>query len=164
MTERTKRGPGRPTKFEDKRVGKILRAVRAGNYLETAARMAGVGASTLHRWMASEEEGFRDFREAVEKARAEAEAADLKLLRSLGVKHGAWQSLAWRLERRNPVLWGVRLKVMVDAEVETMLDKLRAALPAEWYEVALAALASDGGLAAPRSAPGGGSAGSDAAP
>ena len=49
MTER-KRRRGRPSKMTDERVTKILEALRAGNYLETAARYAGVSYETLNEW------------------------------------------------------------------------------------------------------------------
>jgi len=46
-----------PTKLTPERSERILRAMRAGNYLEAAARSAGVHPSTVYRWL---ERGERD--------------------------------------------------------------------------------------------------------
>jgi hypothetical protein len=123
---------GRPTKFGDKRAAAVLRAVRAGNYLETAARLAGVDQATLHRWMAREEPMFREFREAVEKARSEAEARDVRSVGRAAAK--TWKAAAWRLERRNPTRWGPRVTVMVREAFEAALARLEAQLDAATFE------------------------------
>jgi transposase len=73
-----RRHGGRPTKLTDEVHDKIVQAVRAGNYLETAAYYAGVHPATVHRWMKEADEpgaarAKREFREAVTRARAEAE-------------------------------------------------------------------------------------------
>jgi transposase-like protein len=74
---RRKRG-GRPTKLTVEVHDKIVAAVRAGNYVETAAAYAGVHPTTVFRWLREAEEpgasrAVREFRYALDSARAESE-------------------------------------------------------------------------------------------
>lgn len=105
---------GRPTKLTPEVQERIVSAIRAGNYLETAAAYAGVNQSTLHRWVArgKEEdapEEFREFCEAVERARAEAEVRTVALIQQAAPN--SWQAAAWYLERSHPKRWARREKV-----------------------------------------------------
>lgn len=93
---------GRPTKFTAERRECILDAIRAGNYVETAARAAGVGKSTFYEWL----ERFPEFADAVEKARAEAETRYVAVIEQATVT--SWQAAAWWLERSAPDRWGRR--------------------------------------------------------
>lgn len=97
-----KRKPGRPTKLTDERVETILVALRAGNYLETAARVAGVSYQTLNEWR----KDFPEFSEAVEKARAEAEARNVAMVQTAA--RSTWHAAAWWLERSFPSRFGRR--------------------------------------------------------
>jgi DNA invertase Pin-like site-specific DNA recombinase len=67
----------RPTKLTPPVAERIVKAFRAGNYAEAAARSAGIGASTYYRWLErgeAEEVGIpRDLLEEVRRAEAEAE-------------------------------------------------------------------------------------------
>ena len=62
---------------------------------------------------------YSDFRDAVEKARAEAEAQKLKAIH-IAATDGTWQAAAWWLERSFPDRWGRRERIEVDttAKVE----------------------------------------------
>lgn len=76
----TPRGVGRPCKLTPEVAERICALVREGQYLTTAAAVCGVGESTVYRWLGEGEddnapERFREFREAVTRARAEAERA-----------------------------------------------------------------------------------------
>jgi transposase len=93
---------GRPSKFTVERQEQILEAIRGGNYLETAARAAGVGKSTFYEWL----ERFPDFADAVESARAEAEARNVAIIEKAA--QASWQAAAWWLERSFPYRWGRR--------------------------------------------------------
>lgn len=73
-----RRRRGRPTKLTPDVHEKIVAAIRAGNYIETAAHYAGVAPGTVFRWLkeADEPGAHRakvEFREAVNHARAESE-------------------------------------------------------------------------------------------
>ena len=123
---------GRPSKINEQRAEKIIRAIRAGNYIETAAALAGISKSTLYAWMkrgAAEmdrlendpkakpkksELPFLDFSNAVNIALAEAENRDIEAINK--AVHEDWRAAAWRLERKFPDRWG--RKDRLQAEVE----------------------------------------------
>lgn len=117
----TERPFGRPTLLTPQVQDTIINAVRIGSYLDDAASLAGVARGTLFRWLAWGRDAgnrsdagdelddrdllYRDFCDAVEKARADA------MLRNIGViqtaaQNGTWQAAAWYLERTNPKKWG----------------------------------------------------------
>jgi len=103
---------GHPSKFNEDRAEKLLQAVRGGNYLETAARYAGLSYSTLRRWILKADDPdappeYGEFRDALEKARADAEVASLAKIQK-AASEGAWQASAWYLERSWPERWGRR--------------------------------------------------------
>lgn len=105
---------GRPPKFNEEAANRIVIAVRGGNYMETAAALAGISKDTLYAWLrtgARQKSGqLRDFSDAVKKALGEAEATDLALIQK-AAKDGAWQAAAWRLERRFRDKWGKSIAV-----------------------------------------------------
>lgn len=109
---------GRPPKLTPEIRKRIVDAVRAGNYLETAAKFAGVAKQTLYNWMARGRRAsrgeYREFVDAVEKALSDAEVADVAII-GKAAREGNWQAAAWRLERKFPDRWGRRTKV--EAEV-----------------------------------------------
>lgn len=88
---------------------RIVRAIQAGNYQETAARFGGIGVSTFYKWMArgldEPDSKYGEFREAVENAKAAAEVMDVALI-DQAAKDGSWQAAAWKLERKFPHKWG----------------------------------------------------------
>jgi UDP-N-acetylmuramoylalanine-D-glutamate ligase len=91
----------RPTKLTPEVQAAICAHVRAGGYTKTAARAAGVARDTFHEWMrrgVAEEAGpYRDFYDAVERARAEHELDLIALLRKAAPK--AWKAAAFLLDR-----------------------------------------------------------------
>jgi len=99
----------RPTKLTPEVQERIITALRAGNYQETAANYAGISAATFYDWMARgrEEPGsvFAEFLDAVEKAKSDAEVRDLYLI-DQAAQTGSWQAAAWKLERKFPHKWG----------------------------------------------------------
>jgi transposase len=129
---------GRPTKLTPEVQERIITALRAGNYQETAANYAGISAKTFYEWMQrgkdEPESIYRDFREAVEKAKSDAEVRDLYLI-DQAAQSGSWQAAAWKLERKFPQKWGrvnrteisgpegKPLKVEVDHK-QALLEKL----------------------------------------
>lgn len=103
---------GRPSAFNQERAERLINAVRAGNYYATAAAYAGISYSTLRRWILKSEDAdappeYIAFREALEKARADAEVAALAKIQKAS-NEGAWQAAAWYLERSHPDRWGKR--------------------------------------------------------
>lgn len=123
---------GRPTRLTPDVHAALVEALTTGCYRETAARAAGIGVSTLYRWLEQGEADIehdkatphRELREALEKAEADAEQTALKIIRAAAPKN--WQAAAWMLERKNPDRWGRRdaMKVEHSGSVKTDLSKL----------------------------------------
>ena len=98
----------------------ITAALRAGNYIETACQYAGISAATYYRWLTEADQPdatdlHRDLREAVEKARADAEVRNVQLIQQ-AAQGGTWQAAAWWLERSHPKKWGRQQKVELSGE------------------------------------------------
>lgn len=122
---------------------RILAALRAGNYLSTAAEAAGLHPQTLSSYLERGEADreherntpYAAFFEAVKKARGEGEAALVARIARAG--HDSWQANAWLLERQYPERWGRRDRVglehsgrvnvshdEIDREIERLTEKL----------------------------------------
>ena len=105
----------RPTKLTPELIERVTLAIRAGNYAKTACEMVGIGETTFYRWM---EEGaqdkakplFREFRESIKRAEAEAEVRSVALIRQ-AADGGTWQAAAWYLERKHGDRWGRNDKI-----------------------------------------------------
>lgn len=86
---------------------KIIARVRAGNYIEVAARSCGIPKQTFYDWLlrgGRGEQPFKALADAVEDASAEAELRDATIIGQHATTH--WQAAAWRLERHFPKRWG----------------------------------------------------------
>jgi hypothetical protein len=156
---------GRPSIISRKLQDEICKAIRAGNYMETAAAYAGVSKDSLYEWMKrgaverrrrehwgtkkkpgtqekrqhtlalKNEQPYLEFSDAVQKALADSEVADLltvgkaakggelltveevekvfpdgrtekKIRKEMSAPQ--WQAAAWKLERRFPDKYGRR--------------------------------------------------------
>lgn len=131
---------GRPSKLTDDTQQRILDALRLGTTQENAARYAGIGPATYYRWL---EQGaqddapdeYREFRDAVEQARAEAEVRNVAIIAD-AAKRGTWQAAAWFLERSMPKAWSLTRRteltgadggpVEVAVDVDTLESRLAA--------------------------------------
>ena len=76
---------GRPTKLTPEVRERIVKSVRQGNFIETAAEAAGVHRGTVFRWIQEANEGHPDpnraeFRDALMQARADAESTMVALV------------------------------------------------------------------------------------
>lgn len=113
----------RPTKLNDDTKEKVITAIKAGSYVETAAAFAGIAKSTLYEWLrkgANEKEGiYRQFAEEVEQALAHADVRDIGIIAAAAQK-GVWQAAAWRLERKHPDQWGRRQVIQVGTGDEAL--------------------------------------------
>lgn len=114
---------GRRSRLTPEIQERVVDAIQAGNYLETAAAYAGIADSTMYNWLdrgrkerdraqsddtqiKATEQPFVDFLEAVEKARATAEVRAVALIQKAA--SDTWQAAAWYLERSAPKKWGRR--------------------------------------------------------
>ena len=120
-------------KQEDRAIARI----KAGNYEETAAALAGIPRTTwlynkrvARKLISDVEEGVRDlkvqpltlgeerlviFYERIRVARAASKAAHLKNIVDAGKKE--WQASGWYLERTDPEHYGKRESIRVAASV-----------------------------------------------
>lgn len=138
---------GRPTKLTPEVQRRIVKAVRCGNYGETAAASEGVQRSTYYEWMERGRKGespFAEFADAVTRARAVAERRMVNVVRTDAVQNA--ESARWYLERSASDRWGRRDKLTIEsavnAELDAMLAKLEAGLTPEEYDRVLAVLTS----------------------
>lgn len=111
----------RPTKRNKEVEGRILDALRAGNYRKHAAAYAGISYDTLREW----EKEFSEFSESLKKAEADAIAKNVGVVQLAGGTH--WQAAAWWLERRYPEEFGRRV-VKVEGKVDLGLDEVFSAI------------------------------------
>ena len=143
---------GRPSKFVPDAAAAVLAHVRRGSPRHIAANAAGLGRSTLMRWMArgkKELRGqFRDFWDAVKKAEAEAVVTSLERIQAAGKggalvsrtsvtnSHGVttivekfaqpiWTADAWLLERRHPDEFAVNAREIkaLTKEMKTLAER-----------------------------------------
>ena len=104
---------GRPDKLTPETQAKIVQAVRAGAFIETAAAYAGISKVTLYDWMKRGNKAphgkFRDFLNAVTQAFSEATVADLAQISAAAAKD--WRAAAYRLEKRERNLYGPHVQI-----------------------------------------------------
>lgn len=93
-------------------VQQFLEAVGEGNYLDTAAKLAGLSKVTVYEWLKradTGEEPYATFANSFKRAEARAEAHLVSLQRKAaeaGPQY--WAAAATQLERRHPDRWGKR--------------------------------------------------------
>jgi hypothetical protein len=95
----------------------ILMAVRAGNYPEVAARLAGISAATYYRWCKDPRPPYVAFRAALDKADAECEAMVIGNLARLS--RMSKRAAAFLLERRWPNKWAKSRRLPAEAPAVT---------------------------------------------
>ena len=100
----TKKNTGRPSKLTADIQNKIIEAIRAGAYVETAAAYAGINKTTFYDWLKKGARGeapaFVEFSNAVQKALASSEMRDIVTITKAA--ESQWQAAAWRLRNQPP--------------------------------------------------------------
>ena len=108
----TKAGQGVPSRIgEVDTVQAFLEAIHDGNYVETASDLAGLSKVTVYDWIKRGEAGetpFNLFADAVKRASARAEAAEVAKVREAGKDPRFWAASMTYLERRHPDKWARR--------------------------------------------------------
>ena len=129
-------------------IDKIVKNVKRGLYLETAAELSGVPRATFFEWLRKGRSGksnapgiglYRRLVREVEEALAWAEARDADLIRIAAKTQ--WQAAAWRLERRFPERWALRqiitnlAETKSDENTKEVLETCRDILPPDMFEL-----------------------------
>ena len=103
---------GRPSDIgSQSTLQQFLEAVGEGNYIETAAKLAGITKQSVYEWIKRGEAGerpFDTFADAVKEAEARAEAKMLANVRKASELPQFWAAGMTVLERRHPERWGKR--------------------------------------------------------
>ena len=92
-------------------VQQFLEAIGDGNYIETAAKLAGLSKVTVYEWLKRGQAGeaaYVAFANAVERAEARAEAKMVANVRRASELPQFWAAAATHLERRHPDRWSKR--------------------------------------------------------
>ena len=131
---------GAPLKINEEIIFQITKAVKNGNYIETASAYVNIDKTTLYDWLRrgrrerdrvrkdgrlrikKDEQIFVNFSHALEKALAEAEMRDVMIVGKAGETQ--WQASAWRLERKFPEKWG-RHRNVSDLDIEEQKARIR---------------------------------------
>lgn len=175
---------GRPTKLTPELADQIVQNLRAGAYIETAAKAAGINKTTLHDWLnrgQREDSGtFRDFHAACMVAMADDEMRDVRRVQQLGEAKVtvpcpacseavevpvpdkvALAAVTWKMERKAPDRYGGKIKIehRTQDRIHEIVDAVEPHMPPESYAHflrALAAIMGEEGLAAAEAPEGGG--------
>lgn len=143
---------GRSTKLTPEVQKKIVDAISSGNYAEVAATYAGISRKTYFEWLVRGRKAkagiYRDFRDAVMDASAQAEMSAVLYIRKAMPED--WRAAATYLERRYAKRWARRdaLKLQGDKKnplviTATTLGVADTELD-EWRKVKREEIASNG--------------------
>jgi transposase len=113
---------GRHPKLTEDVQAKILQAIATGATRRTAAAFAGIGERTLYTWLASDRSPFRQFRQAL--LLAEANATILMIGAVRNAASTSWQAAAWWLERKYPDEWGKKDRIEFSELIRASAEKL----------------------------------------
>lgn len=139
------------TPIDDVRVKNLIEALNAGNYVDHACDYAGIGKSTIYRWIDRgqneadrieaggkpdpHEKQYLELWEAIKKARASAMVRNVAIIQQ-AARNGTWQAAAWWLERTAPQQFGRRLSAEITGaeggaiNVSVTVDALEAKIAA----------------------------------
>jgi hypothetical protein len=155
----TKKAGRKVTQSDDPRVERLIEALNAGNYLEHACDYAGIGKSTVYRWLDRgqneaeridagnepnpDEHTYLELWDAIKKARASAMVRNVAIIQQ-AARGGTWQAAAWWLERTAPQQYGRRLSAEVTGaeggaiNVSVTVDALESKIAALLGDVVIA--------------------------
>lgn len=119
----------RKTKLTKNVTEKLVKAIKAGNFIDVAVVYAGISTASYYRWreradkeltritkalehnsyakILRSERKYVEFRDTIDEALSVAEVAAVFTIRSTFPDD--WRSAAWYLERRYPDRWGRKI-------------------------------------------------------
>lgn len=103
---------------------KIIKYIKAGNYVETACDAVGINKTTYYDWIKKGEAGkepYLNYANAIKKAKAEAIIKNVLVIQIAAKKN--WQAAAWWLERTCYKLFG-RKELVGGIEDKPILHKV----------------------------------------
>lgn len=114
---------GQPTKFSPELQDRICQLIRVGTSIDIAAEATGISRASFFNY----QNAHPRFREAVEQARAEAEAILVGRVQK-AAQAGSWRAACWLLERQWPERWAAladrrQLSDDMDRELTQLLAK-----------------------------------------
>ncbi len=127
----------------------IVEFLKAGNFFETACAAAGVRVTTARNWLLvgtdPDAGDCTEFRNDVLKAMAEAEASLVNVMHEAALA-GDSKAAMQLLERRYPVRWAQKIRVVVEEQLSAAVDRverLESEIGREALDRVLDALAGD---------------------
>lgn len=102
-----KRRKGNPSKMDGRKVNKIIRLIKQGNYVKQAVISAGINYQTHLSWMAKGKKGispYDEYYEKIERAKSESET-DLVGALHESIEQGNVGIAQWMLARKFPKRW-----------------------------------------------------------
>lgn len=106
----------------------IVELLEGGNFLETAASVAGITPAKCRQWLRlgrEPESPFAEFRKEVLRALAASEAEALKIITKAAANGNVKAAIQW-LEKRHPTRWNVDVKREVANQLNGILDRIEA--------------------------------------
>lgn len=108
------------SKLTPDRAARIIQAVKAGNFLNVAAKFANIGERTLSRWLSKgrdhQDTGrttiYSTFLRDVDAAECAAEVFAVAQIRQAAAEN--WTAAAWYLERKYPDRWGRKDRTLLE--------------------------------------------------
>ena len=129
---------GRPPKYTPEVAQRIVDAIAAGNFLETAAAYGGISYECFNQWIRRgerETDGiYCGFLQDVHEAKAKAEVTLVATIKKASTND--WKAAGWLLTSRYPERWSEtqRIKVEVEKQLSSTLDALESKLPPHIFE------------------------------
>lgn len=131
----------RDCKLTDERQELIVEHLQAGHRRCVVCDLVGIAPRTFRAWLQKGREGsprHAAFRRAVLRAEAGSEKQAIDTIRGAGDRD--WRAEAWWLERTRPDVYGDKVRIQLEGELDKILGAAEEVLDDETYARFLAAL------------------------
>lgn len=127
---------GRKSKYTPDTVKRLTDAITLGATYELACHYAGIHIDTFYEWQKQHPE----FTETIKNAEGKGVLQWLAKIEK-AASDGSWQAAAWKLERRYPQDYGLRLTLKIEPEQFALL-KRHGLTPSEAWQQMMQELAN----------------------